>query len=276
MKGGIFPMRKLSSILLVLVGFAVITMIAGCGGSGPTTVTPEAPPAFIPTTHDGYAAYLINGGYDGGYIPQDSADHFTVQPGAYLAVAVKQAEMGTMGAKAKGGIPWESSFVYFGTEEAVSPTPSGWVFGPGKYQGTIPYPGGNDITIVVDVVAAPVLNGLTLNMVPVNGLGYAYPKDANGVYQIEVWMPFQWKAIWMRGDAVVNAPAGIDAYAGVIYGNDSLRWSSEGQMGTVVTRAAFAVSVSQMADGGMVTTVDTVMIQFTPEITTGPGLGSAN
>lgn len=265
---------KLAGLVVVAIAVAVLSAtLTGCGGGD--SVAPITPPANTPAVHDGYAVYLQQGSYDSSYLPQDAPDHFSVLPGAYKIVALLQSEVGTMASgtvQTMGGIDWPATVYKHGTSEVVSPTPSGWVFGPGIYDADVNSPVGT-IRVVIAVRAAN-LDGYTVRMVAVDPSGKAYQKDADGHYQIEEGQPFKWAQIWTKDGVVVAAPSRYSAYANVISGSENISWVDGSYMaGKVVSRVAFAVIVydntAPQGDGGV--TVDTVFVDFTPEVTTGPG-----
>ncbi len=186
-------------------------------------------------------------------------------------MALRQAEVGTMDAgtvQTMGGIDWPATVYKHGTSQVVSPTPNGWVLGPGAYDADVSYPGGT-IRVTIEVKAVD-LDGYTVRMVAVDPSGKAYAKDADGHYQVEVWQPFKWAAVWTKDGVVVSAPSRYNAYASTVSGSEDVTWLEGNYMaGKVVSRAAFAVIVYDISaaqgDGG--TTVDTTIVDFTPEVT---------
>lgn len=267
--------RTSLTAIAVLVAILAVTM-SGCGGGG-DAITPVTPPAGVPAIHDGYAVYLQGGSYDSSYLPQDTPDHFKVAPGAYKIVALKQSEVGTMSdgtVNTMGGITWPATVYKHATSEVVSPTTSGWVFGPGTYDADVYTPSGT-IRVTIEVTSAN-LDGYTVHMVAVDPAGKAYPKDADGHYQVEVWQPFKWSAIWMKDGAVVADPTKYDPSTSCIAGSGDIGYDNGYQVGKVVSRVAFAVYVYDntvpQGDGGV--TVDTTFIDFTPEVTVRPEPGN--
>jgi hypothetical protein len=168
-----------------------------------------------------------------------------------------------------GGIDWPATVYKQSTSQVVSPTPNGWVLGPGSYDADVNSPAGGTIRVVIAVKAAD-LDGYSVRMVAVDPSGKAYPKDVDGHYQVEVWQPFKWVAVWAKDGVVVAAPSRYNAYASVVSGSEDLSWSDGNYMvGKFVTRAAFEVVVYNVStiEGGGGTVVDTVIVDFTPEVT---------
>ena len=265
------------AVAVALIAGVALTL-TGCGGGD--SIAPITPPANTPAVHSGYAVYLQGGSYDSSYLPQDAPDHFSVLPGAYKIVALKQAEVGTMSdgvVQTMGGIDWPATVYKHGTSQVVSPTPNGWVLGLGGYDADVNNPAGGTIRVTIEVKAVE-LDGYNVRMVAVDPSGKAYEKDADGHYQVEVWQPFKWAAVWSKNGVVVTAPSRYSAYASLVSGSEDITWLEGSYMaGKVVSRAAFAVIVynnsAAQGDGG--TTVDTTIVDFTPEITVGtePGQG---
>lgn len=260
----------------VLSLVAIGILLGGCGGGETVTPPVTLPAPFSPTVHSGYAVYLQGGEYgDSIYIPQNASDHFSVIPGVYKIVALRESEIGTMGiAHTTGGIDWPAVVTKHGSGTVVSPTLDGWVLGPGSYDAEVRNPAGGTINISIAVGTAD-LDGYHVRMVAVDAAGIAFPKDTDGHYQIPIWTEFAWSQIWKKNGYVVTAPSRFDAYASIISGSENITWVDGGrQMGKVISTAAYAVRTydndTPGGSGGF--TVDTVFVDFIPE-TTGPGKG---
>lgn len=256
-----------TKIACCAVALVTLMLVAGCGGGDGfmPPAAPDAPAPFVPTTHNGYAVYLLGGMYDTSYIAQSSVDAFVVQPGAYRPVCLRADEVGVAQVNTCGGIEWQAR-VNDANGNPVSPTPEGWVLGPGAYNGTIPNPCGGTITFDITVVPGD-LGDLRVRMIPVDLAGNRFARDADGHYQVPTYVTFEWAQEWSRNGQVVSQ-ARFSAYASTISGSDSLTWSNGGYYSSVITICTFAVQVydttqGQMGGAGPVT-VDTVTIDFTP------------
>lgn len=255
---------RIACCAVVLV---VLTLITGCGGGDGfmPPATPDDPAPFTPTTHSGYAVYLLGGMYEQSYIAQSSSDAFVVQPGAYRPVCLRASEVGVAQANTCGGIDWQARINDAGGNP-VSPTPEGWVLGPGAYNGVIPNPAGGTIAFAITVVPGD-LGDLRVRMIPVDLAGNRFARDADGHYQVPTFTTFEWAQEWSRNGQVVSQ-ARYSAYASTISGGESLTWVNGGYQAQVITICTFAVQVydttqGQMGGAGPVT-VDTVTIDFTP------------
>ena len=254
---------KLAAVLIAVALF--VTMMSGCGGSGDSPVAPPAPHQFSPTVHNGYAVYLIGPQYDASYLPQNAADSFSVAPGCYKPACLRADQIGTAQMHTAGSIDWQSSFTD-NNSNTVSPTPSGWVLGPGTYTGVTPNPSGGSITFTVNVVA-DTLNGLKVRMIPVDAEGNRY-EPTGGAYNIPIWEPSGWVQEWTRNGAVVTQTR-YSAYANTVAGSENITWEENLWAGKVSGMTTFVVYVYDnqnpggMEGGGSAVTVDTVTINFT-------------
>lgn len=256
-------MTKIACCVVVVVVLSMV--IGGCGG-GTDAITPvPAPTPFAPTVHNGYSVYLLGGMYDTSYIAQSSADAFTVQPGAYRPVCLRADEVGVAQVNTCGGIDWQAQ-ISDGNGNTVSPTPEGWVLGPGAYNGIIPNPGGGTIAFAITVVPGD-LGDLRVRMIPVDLAGNRFTRDADGHYQVPTFTTFEWVQEWTRASQVVSQER-YSAYASTISGAESLTWDNGGYYSPVITICTFAVQVYDTTQGQMggtgPVTVDTVTIDFTP------------
>lgn len=255
---------EMMKIACCAVALVALLLVAGCGGGGmDMPAAPDAPAPFIPTTHSGYAVYLLGGMYDTSYIAQDASDAFTVQPGAYRPVCLRADEVGIAQVNTCGGIDWQASIVD-ANGNLVSPTPEGWVLGPGSYTGTVPNPGGGEISFTITVVPGD-LGDLRVRMIPVDLAGNRFTRDAEGHYQVPIYTTFEWAQEWTNGNRVVSQER-YSAYASTISGSNSLTWDNGGYYSSVVTVCTFAVQVYDMTHdqmgGSDPVTVDTVTIDF--------------
>ena len=261
-------LKQISAMCWFLIMVFVAVALTGCGGGSSMTTSP----GFTPTEHSGYAVYLLKETLNGdtSYVPQTGSDSFTVEVGAYKPVCLNQSQISAMstGPIAQGGIDWHCTITRAVSSVPISPTENGWVLGPGQYDGLIDNPAGGKISFTVNVEPVD-LGGLTVHMVAMDTSGKAFPKDADGHYQIPVWTTFDWVPIWFKNGLVVIQPDQYSVYAYPLTGSDNLTWVGPERQGRVVGITTFSVNVFDESDGGIGSVIDTVTIDFVP----GSGIG---
>lgn len=253
-------MRTLNTAGLILIIAILAAGLAGCGGSGDDVVTPPVTPPVTPTVHaGGNSVYLIGTqNYSASsYIPPTGPDSFTVAPGVYRPVVIKQADLGTMMIPAGGAENWPGTIVGAGS----TLTPSGWVLAPGIYAGTIPNPAGGDIAFAIRVVAPVLDDGFKVRMVA--GDLKDYPN-----YQAPTGTPFPWVQIWTKDGQVVVKPMRYNASVENVSGSEYLEYVDNELVGKtvggVVTYLVKVYDNTPIQDGGGGTvTVDVVTVEFT-------------